>query len=94
MFTRLKNLDDRIFDNIPRIHKPAVNRIMVTASRMGNAGIVCVHLITDMQFLPFQAKSPAADGIDADSPLSWVKVLSSTRSSACVLAMIWKKRKS
>ena len=40
MFTRLKNLDDRIFDNIPRIHKPAVNRIMVTASRMGNAGIV------------------------------------------------------
>ena len=40
MFTRLKNLDDRIFDNIPRIHKPAVNKIMLTASRLGNAGII------------------------------------------------------
>lgn len=40
MFARLKSLDDRIFDNIPRIHRPAINRIMVTATRLGNAGIV------------------------------------------------------
>lgn len=40
MFARLKRLDDRIFDNIPRIQKPAINRIMVTASRLGNAGFV------------------------------------------------------
>ncbi len=40
MFARLKHLDTRIFDNIPRIHRPAINKIMVTASRLGNAGIV------------------------------------------------------
>lgn len=40
MFARLKSLDDRIFDNIPRIQRPAINKIMVTASRLGNAGIV------------------------------------------------------
>ena len=40
MFARLKNLDERIFDNITRIHNPAMNKIMLTASRMGNAGIV------------------------------------------------------
>ncbi|MBQ1308418.1 MAG: phosphatase PAP2 family protein [Ruminococcus sp.] len=40
MFARLKSLDDRIFDNIPRIHRPAINRIMVTATRLGNAGII------------------------------------------------------
>lgn len=40
MFARLKNLDSRIFDNIPRIHRPAINRIMRTASKLGNAGIV------------------------------------------------------
>ena len=40
MFARLKNLDNRIFDNIPRIHRPVFNRIMIVASKMGNAGIV------------------------------------------------------
>ena len=49
MFARLKNLDTRIFDNIPRIHRPAINKIMVTASKMGNAGIVwwfvCIMLL-------------------------------------------------
>ncbi len=40
MFSKLKNLDERIFDNITRLHKPAFNRIMITASRLGNAGIV------------------------------------------------------
>lgn len=40
MFTRLKHLDNRIFDNIPRLHRPAVNRIMLVASKLGNAGIV------------------------------------------------------
>lgn len=40
MFARLKNLDCRIFDNIPRIHRPAINRIMIAASKLGNAGIV------------------------------------------------------
>ena len=40
MFARLQSLDNRIFDNITRIQKPAINKIMVTASRLGNAGIV------------------------------------------------------
>lgn len=40
MFARLRRLDNRIFDNIPRIHKPAINKIMVTATRLGNAGII------------------------------------------------------
>ena len=40
MFTRLKHLDDRIFDNIPRLHRPAVNRIMLAASKLGTAGLV------------------------------------------------------
>lgn len=40
MFARLKSLDNRIFDNIPRIQRPAINRIMVAATRLGNAGIV------------------------------------------------------
>lgn len=40
MFARLKHLDNRIFDNIPRLHRPAINRIMLVASKLGNAGIV------------------------------------------------------
>ena len=40
MFARLKSLDARIFDNITRIHKPAVNKIMVAATKLGNAGVI------------------------------------------------------
>ena len=41
MFGRIQNIDNRVLDNISRIHKPALNKIMITASRAGNAGIVC-----------------------------------------------------
>lgn len=40
MFGRLQKLDTRVLENISRIHRPKLNRIMVTASRLGNAGIV------------------------------------------------------
>lgn len=40
MFGKIKRLDHRVLDNISRIHRPKLNRIMVTASRLGNAGIV------------------------------------------------------
>lgn len=40
MFGRIKKLDYRVLENISRIHRPKLNRIMVTASRLGNAGIV------------------------------------------------------
>ena len=40
MFGRIKKLDYRVVENISRIHRPKLNRIMVTASRLGNAGIV------------------------------------------------------
>ena len=40
MFGRIKKLDYRVLENISRIHRPKLNRILVTASRLGNAGIV------------------------------------------------------
>ena len=40
MFGRIQNIDNRVLYNISRIHKPALNKIMITASRAGNAGIV------------------------------------------------------
>lgn len=40
MFGRIKKLDNRVLENISRIHRPKLNRIMVTASRLGNAGLV------------------------------------------------------
>lgn len=40
MFGRIQNIDNRVLDNISRIHKPALNKIMITASRACNAGIV------------------------------------------------------
>ena len=52
MFGRLKNLDDRIFDNIPRIHRPAINRIMVTASKLGNAGIIWWYVCAMFLIIP------------------------------------------
>ena len=36
MFGRIQNIDNRVLDNISRIHKPALNKIMITASRAGN----------------------------------------------------------
>ena len=32
MFGRIQNIDNRVLDNISRIHKPALNKIMITAS--------------------------------------------------------------
>ena len=52
VFARLKNLDDRIFDNIPRIHRPAINKIMVTASKLGNAGIVWWYVCAMFLIIP------------------------------------------
>ncbi len=52
MFARLKNLDDRIFDNITRIHRPVVNKIMVGASKLGNAGIVWWFVIILFLIVP------------------------------------------
>lgn len=52
MFARLKSIDERIFDNIPRIHKPVINKIMVAASRLGNAGIVWWFVCIILLILP------------------------------------------
>ncbi len=52
MFARLKSLDDRIFDNITRIHRPVVNKIMVGASKLGNAGIVWWFVILLFLIIP------------------------------------------
>lgn len=40
MFGRIQNIDNRVLDRIGNIHKPALNRIMITASRAGNLGII------------------------------------------------------
>ena len=40
MFSRLKRLDNRIFDNITRIYRPALSRVMIAATRLGNGGVV------------------------------------------------------
>lgn len=40
MFGRIQNIDKRVLDNIGRIHKPALNKIMITASRSANVGII------------------------------------------------------
>lgn len=40
MFGRIQSLDNRVLQNISRIHRPKLNRIMVFASRLGNAGTV------------------------------------------------------
>ena len=39
MFGRIQNIDNRVLDNISRIHKPALNKIMITASRAGKLEI-------------------------------------------------------
>ncbi len=40
MFGRLRSLDQRVLDNISRIHSPALNIVMKTASRSANVGII------------------------------------------------------
>lgn len=40
MFGRIQNVDNRILERIGKIHKPALNKIMITASRIGNFGTV------------------------------------------------------
>ena len=52
MFARLKSLDDRIFDNITRIHKPVVNKIMLGASKLGNVGLVWWFVILLFLIVP------------------------------------------
>lgn len=40
MFGRLRSLDHRVLDNISRLHRPALNVVMKTASRSANVGII------------------------------------------------------
>ena len=40
MFGRIQNIDNRVLERIGKIHKPALNRIMIFASRAGNLGLV------------------------------------------------------
>ena len=40
VFGRIQNIDNRVLERIGRIHKPALNKIMITASRAGNLGLV------------------------------------------------------
>ncbi len=40
MFARIRSLDKRVIDNISRIHSPALNLVMKTASRSANVGII------------------------------------------------------
>ncbi len=40
MFGRIQTVDNKVLYNIRKIHKPALTRIMVTASRLGNVGLV------------------------------------------------------
>lgn len=40
MFGRIQKVDNRVLERIGNIQKPALNRIMITASRAGNLGIV------------------------------------------------------
>lgn len=53
MFGRIQNIDNRVLENISRIHKPALNRIMITASRAGNFGVIWWAIC-----LPFIIRAP------------------------------------
>ena len=52
MFARLKSIDERIFDNIPRIYRPAISKIMVAASKLGNAGIIWWYVCAIFLIIP------------------------------------------
>lgn len=71
MFGRIQNIDNRVLDNISRIHKPALNKIMITASRAGNAGIVCWAIC-----LPFLINSNwRATGANFVFGLAWAHLM-------------------
>ncbi len=53
MFGRIQNIDNRVLENIGKIHKPALNRIMITASRAGNFGTIWWAIC-----LPFLIRAP------------------------------------
>ncbi len=40
MFGRIQTVDNKVLYNISKIHKPALTKIMVTASKLGNFGFV------------------------------------------------------
>ena len=40
MFGRIQSIDNKVLENISRLHKPALNKVMILASRAGNLGIV------------------------------------------------------
>ena len=71
MFGRIQNIDNRVLDNISRIHKPALNKIMITASRAGNAGIVLLAVC-----LPFLINSNwRATGANFVFGLAWAHLM-------------------
>ena len=71
MFGRIQNIDNRVLDNIYRIHKPALNKIMITASRAGNACIVWCAVC-----LPFLINSNwRATGANFVFGLAWAHLM-------------------
>ena len=40
MFAKLQKIDDKVLNNISRLHRPALNLVMKTASRSANVGII------------------------------------------------------
>lgn len=52
MFGRIQRIDNRVLDCIGKIHKPGLNKIMITASRAGNFGLVWWVIC-----IPFLARS-------------------------------------
>ena len=40
MFGRIQSIDNKVLESIGKLHKPTLNRIMITASRAGNFGII------------------------------------------------------
>ncbi len=52
MFGRIQNIDNRVLDNISRIHKPALNKIMIAASRSANVGLIWWVICLPFLFSP------------------------------------------
>lgn len=40
MFAKLQKIDDKVLNNISRLHRPSLNLVMKTASRSANVGII------------------------------------------------------
>lgn len=40
MFPRIQSIDNKVLDRMGDLHRPALNRIMITISRLGNGGII------------------------------------------------------